>query len=339
MGLKPVEVTHGGGVFATAERRGIPWQQVLDFSASINPLGPSARVKEAIVSSLDRIVHYPSPDGSQLRRRLASEWCIEEDQILTGNGSMDLIRDFGTCFPDGHLAVPVFSEFHRLWPNASFCRMDDPGSWPKEGVLVITRPVNPTGSLIDAEIVIDYLARSQVTLLVDESFIEFSDTPSLIRCTTTPGLLVLRSMTKFHALPGLRAGALVGHPDTVKRLSRMRVPWSLNVLAEQAAIASLDDRPHGQATRAFVRSERAWLTTQIAALRDTRVWPSEANYLYIETPYASGLVEFAAQRDILIRDCRSWPGCDHSAIRIAVRPRWENERLLAVWTEFLCELS
>ena len=333
-------LTHGGDIFAAAERSGVPWQQVLDFSASINPLGPSPRVKEAILSSLDLVAHYPSIDASRLRHRLALEWRIGPEQILAGNGATDLLRDFCCSFPEGHLAVPVFSEFHRLWPAAPHCRVDDVESWPEQGALVVTRPVNPTGSLIKGEVVAEYLRRSKATVLVDESFIDFSNAVSLIEMTAEfPRLLVLRSLTKFYALPGLRVGALVGHPETVQRLSAARPPWTVNALAEQAALAALDDREHAGATRQFVRQERAWLAQEIAAMPDAQVWPSEANYLYIETPYASRLVMFAAERNVLIRDCTGWPGCERSAIRVAVRRRWENERLLAVWKEFLCEGS
>jgi len=263
-----------------------------------------------------------------------------KEQILTGNGVVDLLGDVCAYFADGHLAVPVFSEFHRLWPNALLCRADDPASWPAQGTLVVTRPVNPTGSLIAAEVVIAHLRRSKVTILVDESFIDFSDVASLVGLTAEfPRLLVLRSLTKFHALPGLRVGALVGHPETVEPLSRLRPPWAVNTLAEQAALAALDDGEHAEATRKFVQQERAWLARELAVLPEAGVWPSTANYIYMEIPYAVNLVGFAAQRNILIRDCTGWPGCERSGIRVAVRRRWENERLLAVWKEFLCERS
>ncbi len=340
MGLTYPGFQHGGDVFAVANRRGIPWQQIIDFSASINPLGPSARVKEAIVSSLDRIAHYPSIDSSDLRCRLALEWGIAREQILTGNGAVDLLRDFCACFGDGHLAVPVFTELHRLWPNAMQCNVANPETWPERGTLVLTRPVNPTGYLIDAKFVIEYLRRSQTIVLVDESFIDFSTAGSLIRYTSEfSRLFVLRSLTKFHAIPGLRVGALAGHPDSIVRLSEMHQPWAVNALAERAAMAALDDREHAEATRQFVRQERAWFAQRIAAMPSVQVWPSEANYIYVEAPYASKLVEFAAERDILIRDCTGWPGCEQSAVRLAVRPRWENERLLAVWKEFVCDCS
>jgi threonine-phosphate decarboxylase len=122
-------------------------------------------------------------------------------------------------------------------------------------------------------------------------------------------------------------------------MGRIRPPWSVNVLAEQAALAAIDDREHADATRAFVQQERAWLSREISLFLNTVVWRSQANFLYVEIPYASDLVRFAEERNILIRDCTRWPGCQQSSIRIAVRRRWESERLLALWREFLCEDS
>ena len=333
-----MDVSHGGGIFAAAEKLGLPWQQVLDFSASINPLGCSPKVREAIVTSLDRIGHYPPIHAAQLRKRLSVAWGVGENQILTGNGAADLLRDFCALYGDGHLALPVFSEFERLWPNAKTCSVEDPATWPQHGTLVITRPVNPTGFLLDKTAIETYLQHSEATLLVDESFLDFCDAPSLSCATaSSPRLVVLRSLTKFYALPGLRVGALVAHPETIERLAQLRTPWSVNVLAGEAAIAALDDRAHAAATRHFVDVERSFMACEFAAFAGARVWPSAANYLYIEIPYATQLVQFAATRGVLLRDCTGWRGCPPSGIRVAVRRRWENERLLAVWKEFLCE--
>lgn len=328
-------VTHGGDIFARAKHRGVPWRQVLDFSASINPLGPSPRVKEAILSSIDRIAHYPSTDACELRLRLAREWSVAEDQILAGAGAVDLMRDVCAYFGSGALAVPVFSEFHRLWPRASLCSIGKPETWPISGALVVTRPVNPTGTLTDAELIVEHLRRSNATILVDESFIDFSSAASMVTLTADfPRLLVLRSLTKFYALPGLRVGALVGHPETVEPLSKLRAPWAVSTLAEQAALAALDDREHAEATREYVRQERAWVIQQVAEVASTPPWPSEANYLYVQVPYAATLAQFVRDRNILIRDCNGWPGCEERGIRIAIRRRWETERLLNMWQEF-----
>ncbi len=328
---------HGGGVFAAAEQRGVPWQQVLDFSASINPLGPSPAAREAIVASLDRIVHYPDSTALRLRQRLAKEWQVTPRQILAGNGATDLLYDFCRVFPSGTIAVPAFNEFHRLWPSAKFCPLADPARWPGEGPLVLTRPANPTGELTAADTIVDFARRRQDVVLVDESFLDFSAAPSLAAATSdTPNLLVLRSLTKFFALPGLRVGALIASAATIERFAAVRPPWPVNAMAEAAALASLDDTAHAIATRALIATETAWLSAALAELPGCHAWPTQANYLYVETQRATALVAFAAARGVLIRDCSDWPGFARPSVRLAVRRRWENAVLLATCKEFLC---
>ena len=138
-------ITHGGDIFGSAARMRVPYQHILDFSASINPLGPSPAAREAILTSIDRIVHYPSRSGERLRQRLALEWNIEPNQILTGNGATELLFDWCRQFPNGSIGAPAFGEFHRVWPNATLFPLNDPSTWPNKGPVVLTRPANPTG--------------------------------------------------------------------------------------------------------------------------------------------------------------------------------------------------
>ncbi len=317
-------ITHGGNIFAAAQRRGLPWQQILDFSASINPLGPSPAAREAILCAIDRIVHYPERGGPRLREALAAEWRVPVGKLITGNGATELLFDWCRQVGTGTIAAPAFSEFHRAWPNARFCLLDDPSTWPHEGPVVFTRPANPSGHLPTADSIRAYAGNRRAPVLVDESFLDFCDAESV---GIGPNLSVLRSLTKFWALPGLRLGALLGDVESIEQ---QRPPWSVNALAEAAALASLADRQHAAATRAFVKSEVAWLAVQLG------VAPGPANYLLIDTPHASALTAFAAHRNVLIRDCSGWPGWPCSAVRVAVRQRWENEILVSIFKEFAC---
>jgi len=325
-------VTHGGNIFSVAAQAGVAWQQVLDFSASINPLGPSPAAREAILSAVDRIAHYPERTSLQLRERLAAEWGVRPEQVMAGNGATELLFDWCRYFGTGTIASPAFGEFHRAWPEARLCSLANPDSWPAEGPVVLTRPANPTGTLIGIEVVLRYARERTAPVLVDESFIDFCEAESLTS-RTGGNLFVLRSLTKFWALPGLRIGALAGD---VEALARMRPPWPVNALAEAAALASIEDRVHAAQTRAFVRAESGWLAGQLEQLPGLRVWVPVANYLFVETPRAADLTAFAAARRVLLRDCSGWPGFALSAIRVAVRRRWENEILIRICRECLC---
>lgn len=328
--------THGGRLFEIARARGWDWRDVLDFSASINPLGPSPAALDAIRDAIGEVVHYPESHPQELLDLLAAAWTVDADQILLGNGATDLIHFLGTVYRDqaATLRVPVFSEFHRAFPNAALTATDLPTS----GLTVLTRPVNPTGELPACE---EWLARTWHTLIVDESFIDFSEVSSLAgMIATRPNLLVLRSLTKFHGIPGLRIGALLASSATIGAWKQIRDPWSVNVFAIKAACASLVDHEHSRRTLETVRAEREWLTQVLRALPGVEVNSSAANFLFVHLPYpAASLTAFLEDRKILIRDCTGWPGI-HGChrVRVAVRTRSENERLVAAWKEFSCEI-
>ncbi len=321
--------TRGGNLFALCRERGWDWRDVLDLSASINPLGPPPGVREAIVASLDRIVHYPEPDAAALAARLAEVWGVEPEQVLVGNGATELIHFLARAWPDQPvtLAIPTFGEFHRAWPQARCARSDEPAP---DGMLVVTQPNNPTGEGRD-------LRGWERPLLADESFIDFSERPSLMPLTRKRrDLLVLRSLTKFYALPGLRIGALVGHPDTISRLRGRREPWQVNVLADAAALAALADREWAEHSRRAIAAERAWLVDEVRRLPGIRIPPSEANFVLLYLNGASRMCRWFLERKVILRDCTGWPGLEGEAVRIAVRTRPENCRVVALLREYLC---
>ncbi|MEJ7608506.1 MAG: aminotransferase class I/II-fold pyridoxal phosphate-dependent enzyme [Bryobacteraceae bacterium] len=115
-------LAHGGDIFSQACANGWDWHDVLDFSASINPLGPSPHVRKAIIASLDKIVHYPDRYSSDLVLRLAEEWSVDPDSILVGNGATELIHFLSRVWVHQNttLIVPTFSEFHRAYPGAAW---------------------------------------------------------------------------------------------------------------------------------------------------------------------------------------------------------------------------
>lgn len=318
-----MNLAHGGDLFAIARDRGWSWRDMLDFSANINPLGPSPLVRDAIVRATDQIVHYPDRHASRLALALAGHWSIDPECILMGNGATELIHFLARTWlaEPVTLAPPVFSEFHRAWPGANL------GPAPDEGLLVITNPNNPVGAAMRAP------SRSGPTL-IDESFIEFTDLESAIG----RGAIVLRSLTKFYALPGLRVGALVAPAELVREWKKRREPWQVNVLAEAAALAALSDDEHAIRTKAFVNSEREWLQTQLRSLPGVKPEPALANYVFVRLDYsAERLCDYMLNHKVLIRNCSGWPGVPDKGVRVAVRTRIENERLIELWREFPCD--
>jgi len=335
-----MRVTHGGNLFEVARERGWDWRDVVDFSASINPLGPSPAVFDALRAALDRVQHYPERDGVMLRRALARVWDVDQSQILLGNGATELLHWLArvSADPAVTLAVPVFSEFYRAYPEARCVSAERPDDWPRQGLLVLTQPNNPTGAVLSPDALEEWLLGSSNPVLIDESFLEFTGLASAARLLERrPRLWILRSLTKFYALPGLRIGALLASGDEMDRWRPLREPWQVNALAEAAALAAIADDVHSRRTMEFVAAERAWLTQQITAIRRARPMPSCANYLFVRLDHsAAALRQHLVERRILIRDCTGSPGVEGDAVRIAVRTRAENQRLIAAWKEFSC---
>jgi len=335
-----MSVTHGGNIFEIARERGWDWQDVADFSASINPLGPSPAVFDAIRAGLERIQHYPERESGRLRRALADLWNVEEAQMLLGNGATELLHWLARVSSHAvvTLATPVFSEFYRAYPSARRVRADDLDRWPREGLLVLTQPNNPTGAALPADVLEQWLLRTTNPVLLDESFLDFTELASAAHLLERrPQLWILRSLTKFYALPGLRIGALLASAGEMRCWRPLREPWQVNVLAEAAGLAAIADVEHSRRTLEFVTLERAWLTQQIAAIGGANPLPSSANYLFVRLDHsAATLCRHLLERRILLRDCTGSPGVSGEAVRVAVRTRAENERLLAAWKEFSC---
>ncbi len=323
-------VSHGGNIFAVAEAAQVDFRQVLDFSASINPLGMSPAVKEAILVAMERVAHYPERTGRRVREALASHWGVAPERIRVGHGATELL--FAWCREQGNgtIAAPAFGEFHAAWPEARLCRLGDRGSWPAEGAVVLTRPANPTGELVSCELVREYARGRRGAVLVDESFLDFCEAESLMG-EARGNLFVLRSLTKFWALPGLRIGALVGDVGEM-----VTIPWPVNALAEAAAVAAVGDVEWARRTREFVKAEAGWLAGELSGLPGVKVWAPTANYVFVETARGSEWAAFAGERRVLLRDCGGWPGWPAQGVRVAVRRRWENEVLVRLSKEFLC---
>jgi threonine-phosphate decarboxylase len=249
---------------------------------------------------------------------------VEPEAILLGNGATDLIHFMAGQIRASEvtLVVPTFTEFHRVYPGARQVAWEQPNAWPAATMLIVTNPNNPTGEYkrIDCE----------QPMLVDESFLDFTGRASAAE-RMRPDWIVLRSLTKFYALPGLRIGALVAHPDRVRTWRGLRAPWQVNVLAEAATLAAISDSAHADRTRAFVQQERDWLYSRLMRIRNVRPRESCANYMMVELDWDSGeLADFLLARKILVRKIGG------NAIRIAVRTRTENERFLAAVEHFAC---
>lgn len=345
---------HGGNVFAIARSLCVSPEDILDFSASINPLGPAPGVREALVSAFNRLVHYPDSDCTELREALAQSHGVEPSNICVANGSTQLIYLLPRLAPGKRALViaPAFSEYANAlardgWKVEHFIlESANDFSVPSDrlekrvrdgfDLLILGNPGNPTGRLYPLSEVreLDRICRAAGCFLVlDEAFMDFCEEESAKHyATERDGILVLRSMTKFYALPGMRLGYAIGNAATVARLAVLREPWSVNTPAQAAGLASLADPEYAAVTRKLVISGRAHLSAGLAAIPGFSPFPSTANYLLVKIAGGKPAEELAVRllkELILIRVCGNFSGLDDHFFRVAVRSREENDRLLA----------
>ena len=351
--IRPI---HGGNLAWAAAIAGCSPDSLLDFSASINPLGPPASVVQAMAQALGQLSHYPDPQYTDLRRALAAYHQVPADWVLPGNGAAELLtwaaRDMAESHgpPGCHLLTPAFSDYGRAlaavgvpvlpWPLpmdrlSEGGTLDLPDSWPEPqaSCLLINNPHNPTGQLFSAERLRPLLERF-ATVVVDEAFMDFlppHQQQSLIaEVAHRPNLVVLRSLTKFYTLPGLRIGYAIGHPDRLARWQRWRDPWPVNALAAEAAIAAVADTAFQSLTWQWLPPARQALFQGLQNLPGLRPLAGAANYLLVKTGTPAPVLQERLLRShqVLIRDCLSFAELGEHYFRVAVRSPAENERLL-----------
>ena len=345
---------HGGNVYAAARASGRRVRDLIDFSASINPLGPSPAALRAVRAAGSTIIHYPDPDCVELRKRLARRHSLHPEEFLVGNGSTELIHLLPRVLRIRRAVIvgPAFSEYAKAvkaYGGLVFsihAKRSDGYRPPLDEVLAavassradsifLCNPNSPTGQGIrrkELEALLRATARRGVWVILDETFIEYCAdraVPAWVR--RCPRLVVLRSFTKFYALPGLRVGYLVAREPVIGRLKKELPPWSVNALAQAGALAALKDRHHARRSLGFMNRERLRFAKSLAAIPGVTVFPSVANFLLVELPRGcpgSAVTRTIRRRGLLIRDCSTVPGLSRRTIRVAVRLSGENDRLV-----------
>lgn len=341
---------HGGRREEAARRYGIPREEMLDFSASINLLGPSPAAVSAVRGSLQEMAHYPAEGGGRLVSALATRLGAFPDEIVPGNGSIEVIYWLAAALKPKKVLIvePTFSEYRRACEAAgaecdSFLLEEDEGFALDTSrldpagydLVFVCNPNNPTGYVVPADEIAALWKRCHEAgagLVVDEAFIEFAgEDESILSYGTAADLYVIRSLTKAYALAGLRLGCLVAEAGFAAWLKERMPPWNLNAFALAAGEATLNDIDYLFRTREETADERSRLFEELAAIPGVEPLPSEANFILcrLERLDSATVADRLARVGILVRDCRSFSGLGDRYIRVAVRSRQENYQLLA----------
>ena len=374
--IRPV---HGGNLAWAAALAGCPASAILDFSASISPLGPPESALDAIQAHLSSLTAYPDPDYGELRTALGEALNVDPDWILPGNGSAELLTwaawDLSKLSAT-YLVTPAFGDYwralsafgakvlkcpldlrlldaepvrrlvtddlsvsNRSLVSPSFC-LPVPLALNAERGLLLNNPHNPTGLLFGREAILPYVKQFGM-VVVDEAFMDFLppwEQETLIDAVEEfPNLVILRSLTKFYSLPGLRLGCAIAHPDILGRWQLLRDPWPVNALAAAAAAAVVRDTVFERQTWDWLPVARFELFEGLGSLPGLQPFAGAANFLLVESSMSVSLIQksLLERHRILIRDCLSFPELGDRFFRVAVRSRAENLRLIAGLAEVI----
>jgi len=341
---------HGGNLRKLAASADRSPEDLLDFSANINPLGPPEWLRSLISSRLSSLVHYPDPESFSLRASVSNHYGVAEEEVLIGNGTTEIIHLLPRALPFSRALIPVPSYFDyvnavELADKAAeklFLKEEESFQLDLalldskicgDELVFIAHPNNPTGLTVDPLALRGLALKHPSTVfVVDESFLDFVDgVESMVR--DRPGnVIVLRSFTKFFAIPGLRLGFAIAPPDTIRKIRRIVPSWSVNGLAQVVGEKALQDRAYAIETRTFVREQREFLFKELKSLPGLTVFPGRANFLLLRIDRKDMDAWVLAKRmlssGIAIRICDNFDGMDRRFFRIAVRTGDENRRFL-----------
>ena len=344
------EYVHGGHLTRLATASGRSVEELLDFSANINPLGLPDWFRPLVSRTLASVVHYPDPDCSKIVDAVSARYQAASEEVLVGNGSTELLYLIPRITDSQRAVIPMpaYADYAKASQLAGldverlilqesdgfaldFARL---GSLIQPRDLVfVCRPNNPTGLVCDAQ-ALRTLAEQhpQAMFVVDEAFGDFVHDFASLTHQRPPNVIVLLSLTKIFAIPGLRLGCALADAKVVEAVQRIQPTWSVNCIAQAVGEAAIKDAAYISRSRDFVRAQREALVDALGSIPDLTVFPGQANFLLLRIDRtgidATSLAEQLLRDGIAIRMCANFPGLDDRFFRIAVRTAEENERLV-----------
>ena len=312
---------HGGNIFQFAHEQRIEPYEVIDFSANINPLGPSQRGLSALEAQLRYISHYPDATNDDVLNTIADTYGMNKNQIVVGNGAAELL--YAICRLPGYtgafVPAPGFSEYKEALEASQIPvrdiyyrpREDDNGKpyfevpylaletfaaelKGQDGRIIVFlgNPNNPDGTLLDKNHIrtlATMLKDANSLLVIDESFIDFVGNDTLqdneysMRSLVNEfdNIIVVHSFTKFYAVPGLRIGAVFSNPQIIDQLNTFIPTWSVNTLAQAYTEAALNDIEYVKWTKQVLREEQHYMYNALDAIAGITVYPASANFILL----------------------------------------------------------
>ncbi len=349
---------HGGDIHNLSISLGKQPYEILDFSANINPLGPPEWLSDHILEQIEQLKHYPSPYAETLKDIAAKYYGASKQEVLAGNGSTEILYNLPRIcsLKKAIIPSPAYVDYERvcqinqieiapfpLLPEKDF-KLDLSGlekALATPSLVFLAQPNNPTGQTLNVSQIKNIASNNPQSLfIIDEAFADFIPDLERLSLDRTPNMLILLSLTKFYAIPGLRLGLAIGHTSLVNELNKIMPPWSVNGLAQAVGIRCLKDFVFQKKSKNQVQNLRKSMREELNRIKQLTVFPSKANYFLCRIEkqglQANDLRQRLLQEDsIVIRDCSNYRGLDERYFRVAVRKNSENQKLISALNRHL----
>lgn len=356
--IKHKDHFHGSDLEKIEEIYGIKKEDIVSFSANVNPLGISPKLRSRLAHHIDAITTYPDREYTSLRECIARYVGTQLENIIVGNGSTELISLFIQIeHPKKAMILgPTYSEYEREIAMGGGTTLYYPLKEEQDfaldvehfisklnenmDLLILCNPNNPTSTSIDQSKmrrILDACKEHDIYVMVDETYIEFVD--EMNKITAVPltayynNIIILRGTSKFFAAPGLRLGyAISGNADLIRAMNQRKNPWTINSLAVIAGELMFDDQEYIQETRNLIISERNRIYDVLSADQRYQPYKPTANFMLVrileEGLTSQDLFDQAIRKGMMIRDCSTFPFLNDKYIRFCFMNPQDNDRLL-----------
>ncbi len=332
---------HGGDIYTMAEILGSDTNSIIDLSTSVNPLPLPSKYKQALLKNFRQINKYPDPFCRSFKETLQEVYSIPSENILCGNGSTELIYLFVKALAPRKALIlePTFNEYERacklynvhvykifsLDKDLLLEKMLKTLSKTKIDLVFVCHPNNPTGWLYRKEELLNVISKfPRTTFIIDEAFIDFCEKESLInKALSHDNIILLRSLTKFYGLTGLRFGYAVSSKEIIKKVEEFLPPWNVNIFSQALASLILKDEDFKRKTLNFFIKEKKYFDRQLNLLSkkySIHYFPSLTNFYLLKLP-KEDFFDFCFKNGILIRDCSNFYGLDKHYVRVSIKFR------------------
>lgn len=346
---------HGGDIYTHGIFKGI---ELLDFSSNINPLGIPEKFKESIIKNLDTVKVYPDA-----KYRLAKDNILEylntkslkRDNLILGNGAAEIIDLVISCFNNICIVVPSFIEYEisaKKWNcNISYSYLyidqnfkidytDILKKLENSQAIIIGNPNNPNGGTLDKEKfkkILNYCEENEKTIIIDEAFIEFtgnSNDSFIKECLEYNCLFLIRALTKFFAVPGIRFGYGISKNKTlIHKINSKQLPWNINCFAEIAANYVFKDTEYIKKSIDFITKERNYMLTELKNINIfSQVLSTNSNFVLckLKENLNYSFYDTLLKNKVLARNCKDFKGLSDKYVRFAIKDRDKNSRLIRI---------